>query len=138
MIASSLIVIILAIMAIIDYKTQLVPLTLQAILAIVILLSAPLVNWIMPIMIFVVLVILSKYIKGIGGADIKILLLLMVYFGYNFVLILLVSAIIGIMTILISKKKIIPFVPSILGGVVSCLVLQNYLLISNQEKSLKC
>lgn len=129
MIASSLIVIILAIMAIIDYKTQLVPLTLQAILAIVILLSAPLVNWIMPIMIFVVLVMLSKYIKGIGGADIKILLLLMVYFGYKFVLILLVSAIIGVMTILISKKKIIPFVPSILGGVVSCLVLQNYLLI---------
>ena len=116
-------------MAIIDYKTQLVPLTLQAILAIVILLSAPLVNWIMPIMIFVVLVMLSKYIKGIGGADIKILLLLKVYFGYNFVLILLVSAIIGVMTILISKKKIIPFVPSILGGVVSCLVLQNYLLI---------
>lgn len=129
MIASSLIVIILTIMAIIDYKTQLVPLTLQAILAIVILLSAPLVNWIMPILIFVVLVMLSKYIKGIGGADIKILLLLMVYFGYNFVLILLVSAIIGAMTILISKKKIIPFVPSILGGVVSCLVLQNYLLI---------
>ena len=129
MIASSLIVIILAIMAIIDYKTQLVPLTLQVILAIVILLSAPLVNWIMPIMIFVVLVMLSKYITGIGGADIKILLLLMVYFGYNFVLILLVSAIIGVMTILISKKKIIPFVPSILGGVVSCLVLQNYLLI---------
>lgn len=116
-------------MAIIDYKTQLVPLTLQAILAIVILLSAPLVNWIIPSMIFVVLVMLSKYIKGIGGADIKILLLLMVYFGYNFVLILLVSAIIGVMTILISKKKIIPFVPSILGGVVSCLVLQNYLLI---------
>ncbi len=129
MIASSLIVIILAIMAIIDYKTQLVPLTLQAILAIVILLSAPLVNWIMPIMIFVVLVMLSKYIKGIGGADIKILLLLMVYFGYSFVLILLVSAIIGVMTILISKKKIIPFVPSILGGVVTCLALQNYLLI---------
>ena len=129
MIASSLIVIILAIMAIIDYKTQLVPLTLQAILAIVILLSAPLVNWIIPIMIFVVLVLLSKNIKGIGGADIKILLLLMVYFGYDFVLILLISAIIGIMTILISKKKIIPFVPSILGGVVSCLVLQNYLLI---------
>lgn len=129
MIASSLIVIILAIMAIIDYKTQLVPLTLQAILAIVILLSSPLVNWIMPIMIFVVLVMLSNYIKGIGGADIKILLLLMVYFGYNFVLILLVSAIIGVLTILISKKKIIPFVPSILGGVVSCLVLQNYLLI---------
>lgn len=116
-------------MAIIDYKTQLVPLTLQAILAIVILLSAPLVNWIMPIMIFVVLVILSKYIKGIGGADIKILLLLMVYFGYNFVLILLVSAFIGVMTILICKKKIIPFVPSILGGVVTCLALQNYLLI---------
>lgn len=129
MIANSLIVIILTIMAIIDYKTQLVPLTLQAILAIVILLSSPLVNWIMPIMIFVVLVMLSKYIKGIGGADIKILLLLMVYFGYNFVLILLVSAIIGVMTILISKKKIIPFVPSILGGVVTCLVLQNYLLI---------
>lgn len=129
MIANSLIVIILAIMAVIDYKTQLVPLTLQAILAIVILLSSPLVNWIMPIMIFVVLVMLSKYIKGIGGADIKILLLLMVYFGYNFVLILLVSAIIGVMTILISKKKIIPFVPSILGGVVTCLVLQNYLLI---------
>lgn len=129
MIASSLIVIILTIMAIIDYKTQLVPLTLQAILAIVILLSVPLVNWIMPIMIFVVLVMLSKYIKGIGGADIKILLLLMVYFGYNFVLILLVSAIIGVMTILISKKKIIPFIPSILGGVLSCLVLQNYLLI---------
>lgn len=129
MIANSLIVIILAIMAVIDYKTQLVPLTLQAILAIVILLSSPLVNWIMPIMIFVVLVMLSKYIKGIGGADIKILLLLLVYFGYNFVLILLVSAIIGVMTILISKKKIIPFVPSILGGVVTCLVLQNYLLI---------
>lgn len=129
MIANSLIVIILTIMAIIDYKTQLVPLTLQAILAIVILLSSPLVNWIMPIMIFVVLVMLSKYIKGIGGADIKILLLLMAYFGYNFVLILLVSAIIGVMTILISKKKIIPFVPSILGGVVTCLVLQNYLLI---------
>lgn len=124
-----ILVLILLIASITDYKHLIVPLWLQVILFLVVFISVPLTNWIIPGILLLCFMLAYKYINKIGGADIKILLILLAYFQSNLIVVLLVASAIGLMYIGIAKINKIPFVPCILVGVVTCLALNNYLMI---------
>lgn len=124
-----LITIVLIISAIIDLKTKTVPLWCQGLLAIFVFFSAPLANWVIPSIIFLGLCCIQKYVRGIGGADIKIILLLGVYFKSQVILIMMIACSVALFYIIWKKRREIPFVPFILTGVIGCLILPNYLPI---------
>lgn len=120
---------ILIIASIYDLKYLIVPLWLQLILFLVVLISVPITNWIIPLILLIVFIVLNKYISKIGGADIKILLILLAYFKSSLTIVIFIASLVGLIYMGILRKNKIAFVPCILTGVISCLVLNNYLMI---------
>lgn len=120
---------ILIIASIYDLKYLIVPLWLQLILFLVVLISVPITNWIIPLILLIVFIVLNKYISKIGGADIKILLILLAYFKSSLTIVIFIASLVGLIYMAVIRKNKIAFVPCILTGVISCLVLNNYLMI---------
>ena len=120
---------ILIIASIYDLKYLIVPLWLQLILFLVVLISVPITNWIIPLILLIVFIVLDKYISKIGGADIKILLILLAYFKSSLTIVIFIASLVGLIYMAVIRKNKIAFVPCILTGVISCLVLNNYLMI---------
>ncbi len=120
---------ILIIASIYDLKYLIVPLWLQLILFLVVLISVPITNWIIPLILLIVFIVLDKYISKIGGADIKILLILLAYFESSLTIVIFIASLVGLIYMAVIRKNKIAFVPCILTGVISCLVLNNYLMI---------
>lgn len=120
---------ILIIASIYDLKYLIVPLWLQLILFLVVLISVPITNWIIPLILLIVFIVLDKYISKIGGADIKILLILLAYFESSLTIVIFIASLVGLIYMAVIRKNKIAFVPCILTGVICCLVLNNYLMI---------
>lgn len=120
---------ILIIASIYDLKYLIVPLWLQLILFLVVLISVPITNWIIPLILLIVFIVLDKYISKIGGADIKILLILLAYFKSSLTIVIFIASLVGLIYMAVIRKNKIAFVPCILTGVISCLVSNNYLMI---------
>ncbi len=120
---------ILIVASIYDLKYLIVPLWLQLILFLVVLISVPITNWIIPLILLIVFIVLDKYISKIGGADIKILLILLAYFKSSLTIVIFIASLVGLIYMAVIRKNKIAFVPCILTGVISCLVLNNYLMI---------
>lgn len=112
-----------------DIKKFEVPLLIQILMFILTVITANIKMWIVPLIIFVVICCVYTKINLIGGADIKILLILMAFFGNMFPYILFFSTLLALLFIFIKKCKRIPFVPFICIGEILCLILKNYLLI---------
>lgn len=129
MVINLIIILILLIASFFDLKTFEVPLWLQLLLALVICITTPISKWIVPILIFIIYVIASTILPPIGGADIKIITLLMIKYQMMSCLIICIASIIGMVFIISSNKKKIPFTPCITLGVIICQILSSYLPI---------
>lgn len=73
------------------------------------------------ILLFLIFYLLSK--NKIGGADIKIFIYLYLVFKFDVLFIMMISAFLGIIFILLTKKKKIPFIPFITVGVLILMIL---------------
>lgn len=75
------------------------------------------------ILIFVILCIFY-YFKMLGGADIKLYTFTYFYVGYDrFILVLLLSNLLGLLVCLLYKQKRIPFIPCIAFSMLLILIL---------------
>lgn len=58
------------------------------------------------------------YFKKIGGGDIKVLMILSFFYNENIFLIILIACLSAMLFLIITKIKIIPFIPFITLGVI--------------------
>ncbi len=121
--------IVLIIASIIDIRKQIVPSIIQLVLFFIIIINTQFHDYILPIIVFIVYLMLMQYLPPIGGADIKILTMLMINYKIYILIIIIISCLLGFSWIILSKKQIIPFVPCICGGVIICQILKNCQLI---------
>ena len=114
----------LIIASIYDIKTMEVPNYLQMVLLLFAILTSQLSDFIIPSIIMIVCLIFYKKIENkIGGADIKILLILTTIFGFNILYIIMISTMLAIICAVNKKNKPLPFVPFITAGVILCQIL---------------
>ena len=121
-----MILILLIIASINDIKKYEIPLVIQVLLFIVMLFNTKIYLFFLVLIFFIIFSCFD--FNKIGGADIKILLILFGIYGVNILNIIIISSMIAIIYIIIFQKKIIPFVPFITLGVI-CQNLSHYQII---------
>lgn len=110
---------VLILMGISDLKTMKVPNGYQILLLIVVLISMPIViyNLIAGILFMIIGFIASNMKKQyVGGADFKIISILLVGYGSQVIEITFFASLFGLIYCLLTQKKKIPFVPFIAIG----------------------
>lgn len=115
-----MIIIFLLYLSIIDIKTMYISTLKQLILLSIIIVIGKQYYFIYSIGLLIVFILISLKMKNkIGGADVKILVILSLYYGYQIFFIIIVSTLLAMVFILQQQKNKspIPFVPFITLGV---------------------
>ncbi len=119
-------IIYLSLLSYMDIKTMYIPVKFQIMLLIIVIIQTSNYNLLYPIILFVLFgVYTTLKQEKIGGADIKILIILSLYFQELIIYIIFISSAVALAYIVITKKEKIPFVPFITIGVTICQILVN-------------
>ena len=111
----------------VDIKKREIESYLQIIFLLLILFSGEKLNLQMAIILFFIFTLFSKLLNNkIGGADLKIIIMLSLSYGQKIFLIIFLSSTVGILYILMRREnKEVPFIPFLTIGVILCQILTN-------------